>query len=181
MPGIEGFYIGLVHPLTSPAQILALLSVGIFFGQRRDKRPWLPVALFACAALAGIVAGLSGIRFDAAEPGMLLMALLAGALAALWPGAPAFPGLAAASVAGLLIGLVSIPDPGPARATAITLSGTFVGAVVLLLYCIGGLAWVLDHAKWSWVPIAFRVAAAWVAAIAALLLALQFAAAGQAG
>ena len=181
VPGIEGFYVGLVHPLTSPAQILALLAVGVFFGQRRDARPWLPVAVFACVCLAGVLAGLSGVTFDAAGPGLLLLALLVATLAALWPLTPALPGLAAAGVAGLLTGLESIPDPGPVRATAITLSGTYIGAVVLLLYCIGGLMWVLDNARWSWVPVAFRVAAAWVAAVAALLLALHFTAAGQAG
>ena len=101
MPGIEGFYVGLVPPLTSPAQILALLAVGVFFGQRRDARPWLPVAVFACVCLAGVLAGLSGVRFDAAGPGLLLLALLVATLAALWPLTPALPGLAAAGVAGL--------------------------------------------------------------------------------
>lgn len=181
VPGIEGFYIGLVHPLTSPAQIFALLALGVFYGQRRENAAARAVAAFACASLAGIALGLSGTPNGLAETVLLVLALVVGVTAALWPAGPVSLGVAAAGASGFLIGLVSIPDTGPVRATVITLSGSFVGASVLLLYCIGGLFWLQEKATWSWVPIGFRVAAAWISAIAALLLALQFAGTGQIG
>lgn len=181
IPGIEGFYVGLVHPLTTPAQIFALLALGVFFGQRRENVAWRAVVAFACAVLAGIALGVSGTPNGLAEPVLLVLALFVGVTAALWPASPVSLGVAAAGASGFLIGLASIPDPGPMRATIVTLSGSFVGASVLLLYCIGGLFWLREKATWSWVPIGFRVAAAWISAIAALLLALQFADTGQIG
>ena len=171
--GFEGFYIGLVHPLTSPAQVLVLLALGLFFAQRWPRQFEPASALFAGGCLVGIVLGQAGMPVGAAEPVMLVLALAAGGLAALWPTAPALPPIAVAGGAGLLIGLVSTPDPGSLRATVITLFGSFVGAILALLYAAGGLGWVHEKARVSWAQMGFRVAAAWIAAIAALLLALS--------
>ena len=136
--GIEGFYIGLVHPLTSPAQVLTLVALGLVFGQRWPHHVGIAPALFAGGCFGGIVLGQTGVPFETAETILLALALLAGALAALWPSSPVAPGLLAAGCAGLLIGLASTPDPGPFSFTAITLAGSFVGATVLLLYSAGG-------------------------------------------
>ena len=170
--GIEGFYIGLVHPLTSPAQVLTLVALGLVFGQRWPHHVGIALALFAGGCFGGIVLGQTGVPFETAETILLALALLAGALAALWPSSPVAPGLLAAGCAGLLIGLASTPDPGPFRSTAITLAGSFVGATVLLLYSAGGFGAIHEKMTVAWVRIGFRVLAAWVAAIASILLAL---------
>lgn len=170
--GIEGFYIGLVHPLTSPAQVLILVALGVVFGQRWPNNVGIALALFAAACFGGIVLGQVGVPFDTAETILLALALLAGALGALWPASPVVLGFLAAAIAGVLIGLASTPDPGPFRPTAITLFGSFVGATVLLLYSAGGLGAIHEKTTKPWVRIGLRVVAAWVAAIASILLAL---------
>jgi hydrogenase/urease accessory protein HupE len=173
--GIEGFYVGLLHPLTSAGQILALLALGLFFGQRWPRHFGLAWAIFAGACLGGILLGQMGVPADLTESGLLALALATSGLAALRPGGVAAPGIAAAGIAGLLLGLASTPDPGPLRATVITLTGSLTGAVVALLYAAGGLGWLHERATRTWARMGFRIAAAWSAAIAALLLALSVA------
>ncbi|MEO1723502.1 MAG: HupE/UreJ family protein [Pseudomonadota bacterium] len=171
-PGIEGFYLGVLHPLTSLAQVLAFLALGLVFGQRWPRNFALGWAVFAAGCVLGIVLGQMGVPMDAAEPVLLALALAAGVLAALWPSGPAIPAIALAGMAGIVIGLVSTPDPGPPRSVAVTLTGSFAGAVALLLNAAAGVGWLRENARAVWVGIGLRVLAAWVAAISALLLAL---------
>lgn len=176
IPGIKGFYIGLLHPLTSPAQVLALLALGVAFGLRWPRLFAMAWAAFAGCYLVGIALGQAGVPVASAEPALLALAFATGAFAALWPSGPAAPLIAAAGAAGLLIGIVSTPDPGSLRSTVITLTGSFVGAVVALLYAAGGLGWLYERTSAAWLRIGFRIAAAWISAIAALILALALAA-----
>ena len=180
IPGWEGFYVGLLHPVTSPAQVAALIALGLVFGQRWPGRFALAWAMFAVACLIGILLGQMGLPIETADLGLLALAVVTGILATLWPAAPLVLGVAAAAaaVAGVLIGLASTPDPGALRATVITLAGSLVGAVLALLYAAGGFGWLYERATMAWARIGFRITAAWTAAIAALLLALRFSASG---
>lgn len=173
LPGIEGFYSGLVHPLTSPAQVLVLLALGLLFAQRWPGPFPLAWVVFGGGCLCGVALGQAGVPTGPAEPIALALALATGTLAALWPSGPVAPPILAAGVAGLLIGLVSTPDPGSLRSTLITLTGSLVGAVLALLYAAGGLGWLHEKMGTSWAQVGFRIAAAWTATIAALLLALS--------
>lgn len=178
IPGWEGFYVGLLHPITSPSQVVALIALGLAFGQRWPGRFGLAWAVFAVACLIGILLGQMGLPIETADLGLLALAVATGTLAALWPAAPVVLGVAAAAVAGILIGLASTPDPGALRATVITLAGSLLGAVLALLYAAGGFGWLHERATMAWAKIGFRIAAAWTATIAALLLALRFSASG---
>lgn len=175
VPGIEGFYIGLSHPFSSPGQVLTLLSLGLLFGQRWPERFALAWAVFAAGCVLGAALGQAGVTPASAEDQLLAAALAAGVVAALWPSGPAQLSIALAGIAGVLIGLVSTPDDGPFRAAAITLLGSFVGANLVLLYAAGGVGWLQERVRAAWMRIGLRVAAAWIAAIAALLLALAVA------
>lgn len=178
IPGWEGFYVGLLHPVTSPGQVAALIALGLVFGQRWPGRFGLAWAMLTVACLIGILLGQMGLPIETADLGLLALAVVTGTLAALWPAAPLVLGVAAAAVAGILIGLASTPDPGALRATVITLAGSLVGAVLALLYAAGGFGWLHERATMAWARIGFRITAAWTAAIAALLLALRFSASG---
>lgn len=172
-PGIKGFYTGLLHPLTSPAQILSLIALGLIFGQRWPGRFRLAWLVFAGTCLAGILFGQTGMSLLPAEPSLLASAFLIAVLAALWPDSPAALCVAAAGIVGLLLGLISTPDPGPLRPTIITLAGSLAGATVSLLYAAAGLGWLKEKTPPTWSQIGFRIAAAWLAAITVLLLALS--------
>jgi hydrogenase/urease accessory protein HupE len=174
--GIEGFYTGLLHPLTTPGQLLCLLALGLLLGLSRPRRAtgtWLG---FGAAVLAGIVMGQIGIAADVAEPLLFVIAAGATTLAALWPAGRPVTALLLPAIGGLALGLASTPSSGPLRATAITLAGSFVGLNLGLLYAGGAVAWVRDHVSASWVLVGLRIAAAWIAAVAALMAALAMAA-----
>jgi hydrogenase/urease accessory protein HupE len=175
LPGIEGFYTGLLHPLTAPEQILALLAVALLLApmaRRHIARAWSALAL---GTVVGI--GLGQIELTTGHEPIVLfgLACATASLSALGPTPPAGLGIALAGGAGLLLGIVSTPDPGTVQDTAVTVSGSLVGVTVGLLYAAGGLSWLLDRFRQPAVRVGFRVAAAWVAAIALLMTAFALA------
>ena len=138
VPGIEGFYVGLLDPLSAAPQALVLLGLGLLIASfDKSKAVWQLVA-FAAASLAGIVLGASLLRFDAA---LLATATVAGALAAFAPSRQWVVCLVLAVIGGFYVGAVSIPDPGPVRDRIITVSGSFVGANLALLYVFGAIVY----------------------------------------
>jgi hypothetical protein len=170
VPGIEGFYLGLVHPLTAPAQLLALLGLGVLTGLLFPARYALLGGMFAAAFLTALALPLPDPWLDT---GLFALAALAGTAAALLPRQWLFWAAAALSaVTGAGLGLASIPDPGPATDRAVTMAGSAAGANLALLYLAGGIGWMRDRVRRPWVTIALRVAAAWIAAIAGLMAAL---------
>ncbi len=172
LPGIEGFYTGLIHPFSEPAPALLMLSVGALVGSFSSERyVWL-AGPFALAMLVGLVfgggiAGIDGVMLAVTVGATLLVALAPGRLF-----------LAAAFVVaagGLLIGLISLPDPGPTRDRVITVLGSLVGANLFVLY-VFSLAQVAfpERIDAKWVTLGLRIVSAWMCAIAALLLALRY-------
>lgn len=182
--GFDGFYLGLLHPLTSAGQVLALIAVGLVVGTA-DKaafaRAWL---LFAVLAFAGVLFGqLLGVT--GGEEGALLgVALLTALMVAATPHAThrraTWMLMAAGASSGLLLGLASTPDEGPLVPTLITVAGSLVGVNLAFLYLAGATGWIHDRYPYPWARIGLRVVASWVAAIAMLMLALAFASVWQA-
>lgn len=172
VPGIEGFYLGLLHPFSTPAQALLMISLGILVGRSKKRHTRWMLLCFLLATSAGIVLG-DG--FEVADAAIFAAAILASTLAALSI-KQLFP-LAALAVAigGVLVGVISLPDGGQMRGRTITILGSFVGSNVFLLYFSGAVVMITDRFSWAWIPVAFRVAAAWVAAISAIMLAFYFA------
>lgn len=169
---MEGFYVGLLHPLSTPPQLLALLAIGLMLGQRFPldfKRCW---TVFAAFNLGGIVLGQLGILEGMVDAGLLTISLIAASLAALLPHGVMAACILLVGCGGLLLGVVSTPEPGPLQATVITLVGCFVGANLALLYASGGFGWLKERFAQPWARIGLRILAAWIAAISCLMLAL---------
>ena len=171
VPGIEGFFTGLLHPFSTPAQALLMLGLGLLIGGFDNRLVRWPFAVFVSATLLGILVGVGIGWIDAL---MFATAFVACALAALSPGRFLVVSVAVVAAGGFWIGLMSLPDPGPLRDRIITTLGSFMGASLGLLYIFYVLTFVRES-NWNWVPIAFRVAAAWIGAITVLMLALLFA------
>jgi urease accessory protein len=174
VPGFAGFYTGLLHPLSTPGQLLGLLSLGLMLGLRWPQWfawSWL---WFAASCLLGIILGQLGFMATWSELVLLLLAASAAALAALYPSGILAVCFAFSGICGFLIGVLSTPDPGPLNDTIITLSGSFVGANFALIYAAGGIGWLQERYTQQWLRIGIRVVAAWIAAISVLsaLLAL---------
>jgi uncharacterized RDD family membrane protein YckC len=129
---------------------------------------------FAASCLLGIFLGQLGFTPTWSEVALLTIATMASVLAALYPSGFLLVFLSFSGVCGFLIGVLSTPDPGPLSDTIITLSGSFVGANLALIYAVGGIGWLHERYSQQWVRIGLRVVAAWIAAISVLsaLLAL---------
>jgi hydrogenase/urease accessory protein HupE len=176
LPGVEGFYAGLLHPLSTPDQAVALLATGLMLGgfAMRRRRPAFGAVTLGLAT--GMATGLAlGTPTSDPAPWLFGFATLAAALAALAPGR-ALPLAALLSLgAGTLVGWASLPDAGLPRDRAFTMAGSVTGAALGLLYLAGGLDLLRDRLRAPWLAIALRVLAAWIAAIAFLMLALHLA------
>ena len=173
VPGLEGFYIGILHPFSTPAQALMVVGAGLLIGGYavREAR-WAFVAL--CAAIfGGIFFGAGALPVDTVLFGA---AFVACALAALMPGRLIGVAVLSVAIGGWMIGALSVPDPGPLRDLLFTLSGSVVGANLGPLYIFGIRQAIQERFAQPWVAIAFRVAAAWLGAISLVMLALQMAA-----
>lgn len=131
---------------------------------------WLMMS-FLLASLFGLFSGLNDPQLDQA---MFALTVVTCALAALLPGRFALPAIALIGLGGVLIGKASIPDDGPMRDRLFTMSGSIAGANLGLLYLFGLNNIVRERYRQPWVGIALRIAAAWLGAIALLMLALGF-------
>jgi hypothetical protein len=175
MPGFEGFYVGLVHPLTVPGHALVLVVVGLVLGLRGPAAARTAFALFLVTLCAGAALG-RGMVADATVTWIPLAVALGGALLLLVPAGLA-PASMLSALGGLVVGHGSLPDPGPTGAVAITLTGSLVGAPFLLL-CAFGVGDVLRERLTPWWSLTVaRVVGGWLVAIATLLLALELRAA----
>lgn len=174
-PGIKGFYTGLLHPITTPEQLLALLALGVMLGLRWPGWFKIPFFAFVSATLIGIILGQFGILQGIGGFSLLLVAIVAATLAALYPPGQFALFVILAGITGALIGVMSTPDPGPLTATIVTLFGSFVGANLALLYVSAGVGWFHDRFEGQWSRIGLRIFAAWIAAISVLMAALVFA------
>jgi hypothetical protein len=171
MPGFEGFYVGVLHPLAVPGQLLTLVAGGLLLGRQGPPVARPAFAAFLAALVAGVAAGglppadafVSWAPLAAALPLALLLLIPHGGVVT----------ILAAAVAGGVVGLGLNPDPGPFGAVAITVAGSLVGAPFLLLCAFGAADVLRERLPAVWSRNVLRVAGAWLFALAALLLALE--------
>lgn len=165
--GIGAFYNGMLHPLFVPGHLLALLGIGLLFGQHAptaSRVGWIAFVLALWSALA------LGQFLGATVPVMLLLlvALAAGLLVALGQPIPGLATTVLAVAAGIGIGIDSMPEPLTRKEALLALGATGVGAVLIVSYIGGITAWLRE----PWQRIGIRVAGSWTAASALLVLVL---------
>lgn len=168
IPGIGGFYNGLLHPLLVPAHLLALVALGLWLGQQALPRIQGALLSFSLLLLAGLV--LAGFAPPGGGQTSLLLACALG-LGLLVATASPLPRYAAAAVAGvvaLLVGLDSAPEAGGMRARLIVLAGVGLGVHLLLLNVVA----LTSYAQKPWLKVGVRVLGSWSAASALMVLAL---------
>jgi hydrogenase/urease accessory protein HupE len=173
IPGLEGFYTGMVHPLSTPPQLLALLALGLLLGQGWPQTFIIAWRAFAVSVIGGLILGAAGYGDSVGERALIAIALAGSLLAAIAPAWVIIPGTLLASAGGLFLGMVSTPEPGALGATIITITGTYIGANLALFYASGGIGWLRTRFNKPWAVIGFRIIAAWVAAISCLMFALN--------
>jgi urease accessory protein len=164
---MTALFAGLLHPLVVPAHALAIAALALLIGQQGWRRN-VPLAY-----VVAVLIGLGGIamayvpRFT--EETLLALTALTGLLVALARSLPLGPGVLLAAAVGLSLGLDSPPEAIALKDANLTLLGTALGAVLLLLALLQGTARLRHH----WQRIGARIAVSWIAATAILVLALR--------
>ena len=178
VPGIEGFYQGLVHPFVEIGEVLAVIVIGFIIG-RHDKavrgNAW---PAYLGALILGMLAGLLVPRPEQISLVPWALGLVGGVIVAIHRKLPHRLLYAIAITAGALAGLVATPDGGEWRDIAFTAAGGLTGLLLALFYAIAAAIWIDRHRRWPWLQIGLRILGSWIAAICVLMLALAIAPSG---
>ena len=165
----------MLHPFISPAHLLALLTLGLLFGQRGVVASRHAMGSLVGAMALGLWLSLRLAHWP--EPDVALLALgtvfgLGVALALRWP-AWLLPALAA--LVGLAVGIGSAPDGMAPAQRGAALIGTLIGASLCTACLAGAVHHLTHHRQRPWALIGVRVVASWLSASAILVLALALA------
>jgi hydrogenase/urease accessory protein HupE len=169
IPGIGGFYGGLLHPVLVPAHGLALVALGLLIGQQRPRAGLK--AVFAAALLLGVLIIVSAFAARDADYAVLGVAAAAGIAVAVARPLSVVLSCPLAAVAGVAIELDSVPQEISMQTTLLALVGTAIGAFLV----VGIVADIAARLQRDWQRIAVRVFGSWIAASAILVLALRLA------
>ena len=159
-------FAGLLHPLVVPAHVLAIAALALLIGQQGWRRS-VPLA-YVVAVLIGLGAIAMAYVPKFSEEALLAFAAVTGLLVALARPLPQGLGALLAAAMGLSLALDSPPEALVVMQANLTLLGTALGAVLLLLALLQGTARLRHH----WQRIGARIAGSWIAASAILVLAL---------
>jgi hydrogenase/urease accessory protein HupE len=171
LKGLDGFNSGFIHPFTEPSQVVLILGFGLFAGSFAVRRNETLALVFAASLALGLMVG-NGQAMQVVEWASFALAGLAAGGAALLPARLFAAAVPLAVAAGLAAGMISAPEAGLLRDRLLTGAGTVVSINAAIIY-LSALVHVLPgRIGQPWVPIAFRIIAAWTATIAVLMLAL---------
>jgi hypothetical protein len=164
----QGFGLGILQPLLTPAHVLAFIGLGLLIGRQRGARALL-LALFALSLAAGLGALATAVGVTPARNVLLASAALSGIGVAAAITVPRFAVGLLAAASGVALGLDSPPETVSIAMGNAMLAGTWVGGCLFLAIVVGSTA----RLTTAWQQIALRVLGSWIAASAILSLALR--------
>lgn len=100
----SGLVAGLLHPITGPDHLLAMLAIGLWAGLLGGAARFVIPGAFMIAMAAGAMVALGGIALPLVEAGILASVIVIGALAAVALRPPLAAAAVVAGLAGLLHG-----------------------------------------------------------------------------
>ncbi len=163
--GLGNFYGGLLHPLLVPAEMLAVVSVGLLLGTNGRPACRAGIPAFGIGVSAGL-AGAQAITIPALLFSALPLAAAAVTAGLLIVGVRVSRAISAplALAAGVAVGMDATPDVGDASSILVASAATVLASTAAVLVIA---ALVLDR-RHPWLSIAVRVAGSWIAACAML-------------
>ncbi len=168
--GIGVFLNGILHPLLVPAQVIAIVALGLLYGQHQEDKNKKSVLLFLMAIICGLF--LTGL-FNIPDVSILLLiiATIIGLIVVSGLTIPQAIYIILAVIVGIVVGLDSVQVDLDTRSTIVSLFGSGVGIYFLFLYSMA-LSESLTYKHWQ--RIAVRILASWLCASALMVLALRF-------
>jgi urease accessory protein len=171
VPGIGAFYNGALHPLATPAQLMALMGLGLLVGQHMQPRNAAaapPLLALAAALAAGLL--LHRLAGDPDTDRLLLgLALVLGGAVLAARTLPAAALVVLATATGAAVALGSGPEGVQGRDRWVMLAGSGLAALLVSSY----VAVMVSMARPPWLKVAVRVLGSWIASAALLVLALS--------
>jgi len=164
---MTAFFTGLLHPLVVPAHVAAIVALALLISQQNWGRN--VTMAYAVAVLLGLGAIAMAYVPKLTEERLVAFAAITGLLVALSRPVPQELGVLLAAAVGISLALDSPPEALPLTEANLTLVGTALGAVLLLLVLLQGTSRLRHH----WQRIGLRIAGSWIAATAILVLALR--------
>jgi urease accessory protein len=169
--GLGNFYGGLLHPLLVPAEMLAVVSVGLLLGSNGSMACRAGVPAFGIGVSAGLAIAqaitIPALLFSALP---LAAAAIAAALLIVGVRIPRAISVPVALAAGVAVGMDATPDAGDASSILVASAATVLASTAAVLVIA---ALVLDR-KQPWLSIAVRVAGSWIVACALLYFGWAF-------
>ena len=174
VPGIGAFYNGALHPLATPAQLMALLALGLLVGQHMQASTNAAAKAPLLGLLVALLVGLLLHRV-AGDPDtervLLVLAPVMGIATAAARSLP-IPALAAlAAATGAAVALGSGPEGVDGKDRWLMLAGSGFASLLTSSY----VAVMVSMARPAWLKIAVRVVGSWITAASLLVLALAVA------
>lgn len=171
-PGLGGFTGGMIHAVTEMPAPLALAGLGLLLGLLDEHAMARSFAAFAVGMLAGLAVTLaSGSSLPHQTP-MLLVTLAASATVAAGLRSAALVALVLAFLGGLCFGVLATPDPAPLTTLLYAITGGVMAACWALIAISAAIYMARQRYTAPWLAIGIRIAASWIVAISALVLAL---------
>jgi urease accessory protein len=166
---MTAFLAGVMHPVVVPAHVVAIVALALLLGQQSWSRS--VVIAYGVAVLLGLGAIAMAYVPKFTEEPLLALTAITRLLVALSHKLHHGLGMVLAAAMGLSLALDSPPDALLLMEANLTLVGTALGAVLLLLALLQGTARLRQHQHWQ--RIGGRIAGSWIAATTILVLALR--------
>lgn len=170
IPGVGGFYAGMLHPLTAIEFLLPMIALSLLAGQQSRESAIAILVTFPLSLAAGASLGIpSRVPSIVAWVNLRPMAVLGLLVAA----RPLPPSVAAdvGTLLGLTIGLADCAELGGQVSPWRFIPGLALAGLLLVTYGIGS----VRRLSAPWIRIGFRVIGSWIAAVGILVLSLRWA------
>ena len=171
---MSGFVAGLLHSLALPAHVLALLALGLLIGQQTARTRHVSWAAFVVGAAVGLTAIAFGVGQTSAADVLHATTFASGVSAAIARPLPTLACALLAVIAGVALALDSPPETISIAVATATLIGTGLGASLTLAIIVTGTNYLTRVREWNWARLGGRILSSWIAASAALVLAVRF-------
>ena len=167
--GVGDFYAGMLHPLTALEFLLPWIALALFAGQQGRRAALLTLGTFPLALMSGAVLALF-VPLPAWVPEINLAVIpLVGLAVALALPFPSTVTVLMVTVVGLLHGLANGSEITATMSPSRFIPGLAAAAILVLSYGIG----LVRSLEKPWTRIAVRVAGSWIAAAGIMVCAIK--------
>jgi len=166
--GVGDYFSGVLHPLTTPAHVLVLLSLGLLVGQHTPFKLKTALAVFIPVSAAALACTATGLIATVYPPLIISLALVTALLVAVGKPPPALVLGVLSGLAGAALGLDSAVETGTGLTVLKTLLGTWTGLII----AVADVAYYSSRfTRRQWQQIGLRVAGSWITAASFMTLA----------